>query len=190
MPTIDQYSIARIRNGSVEFCLMTLNIAGGYELPADEMASDGARAVTEMACLVIGLDNDIISYHKERERADDRLNIIDVIAFERQASVEEAVAAAASFRDEILMAYLDLARVVSSGSSAMARYVGGLNGWIRGNLDWSLNTVRYPNPSNRKTTIISVEPGRQAFAPPPGIAWWWTLLPGKTGSSVGGSRSR
>jgi hypothetical protein len=178
MPTIDQYAVARIRNGSMEVCAMSLEIAEGYEVPAGEMESPDVRALTEMACCLVGLDNDIASYYKEHARGGDKLNIVDVIAHERGQRPDAALPEAVAFRDAVLAAYLRLSAQVKPGVSASTRrYLRGLSAWIRGNLDWSMRTARYRRPGEPAFRVSAEAPSiAAAFAPPEGVAWWWNQL--------------
>ena len=178
MPTIDQYAVARIRNGSMEVCTMTLDVAEGYEVPAAEMADPDVRALTEMACSLVGLDNDIASYYKEHERSGDKLNLVDVIAHERGQRPARALPEAVAFRDAVLTLYLELSEQVRPAVSAQTqRYMRGLSGWIRGNLDWSANTPRYRKHGRPTVVVADQRHGEVArFTPPPGVAWWWSRL--------------
>ena len=174
-PTLDQYAVARIRNGSMEVCAMTLDIAAGYEVPAAEIDLPAVRALTEMACALVGYDNDIASYYKEHERSDDRINLIDVIANQYGVIAEEALRTAIALRDAVLDRYVDLRDVMEPlVSPGTRRYFDGLSAWIRGNLDWSANTARYRRP-DRPTVAVSEERecDVRMQTPPVGIAWWW-----------------
>lgn len=178
MPTVDQYAVARIRNGSMEVCAMTLDIAEGYEVPSDEIDRPDVRALTEMACSLVGWDNDIASYYKEHKRSGDKLNLVDVIANQERLSPSEALPKAVAFRDAVLALYLRLREqtILAVGPDTQ-RYIGGLSAWIRGNLDWSVHTARYRRP-DRATIEVTDDPNYVVphLVPPPGIAWWWDEL--------------
>jgi hypothetical protein len=175
MPTLDEYAVARIRNGSMEVCAMTLDIAEGYEVPATEIDRPAVRALTEMACSLVGWDNDIASYYKEHQRSGDRINLVDVIADEAGIEPAEALPRAIALRDAVLARYLGLSGEIEDVVGASTRrYVGGLSAWIRGNLDWSANTARYRRPDRPTVAVTDTrEPVVGDFPQPPGIAWWW-----------------
>jgi hypothetical protein len=187
IPTIDEYAVARIRNGSMEVCAMTLPISEGYDVPAHEIESADIRALTEMTCCLVGLDNDIASYYKEHSRSGDTINLVDVIANERGSSPREAVPEALDFRDAVLALYLELSEQVRpTAGTATRRYLSGLSAWIRGNLDWSTHTGRYRRGD--KSTITVTETAQRElppnFIPPAGIAWWWSRLPVHRGAGA------
>lgn len=183
MPTINEYAVARIRNGSMEVCAMTLDLAEGYEVPPAELESCDVRALTEMACSMVGLDNDIASYYKEHQRGTDKLNLVDVIAHERGQTPNDALPAAVAYRDAVLRLYVRLSRQVEPQvSAATQRYIAGLSAWIRGNLDWSMHTCRYRKAGTETIRVVDAAylPA-DGFSPPEGVAWWWTRLRDDTG---------
>jgi hypothetical protein len=155
---------------------MSLDISEGYEVPAEEMETADVRALTEAMCLLVGLDNDIVSYHKERRRSGDKINMIHVIAHERGQEPDEALTEAVAFRDALLTLFLKLrSQVEPTASAATRRYISGLSAWIRGNLDWSTHTARYRDPGQENIQVVDV-PSRpaQEFSPPDGVSWWWS----------------
>jgi hypothetical protein len=175
VPTVDQYAVARIRNGSMEVCTLSLDIAGGYEVPATEIDLPAIRALTEMTCLVVGLDNDIASYHKEHERGTDYLNLVDVLAHEHRGQPHDTLPEVILLRDSILELYMRMRDQVSPHVSVdTQRYLRGLSTWIRGNLDWSIHTGRY-RAHGKPTIEVTTRAPRAAAARPtlPGISWWW-----------------
>ncbi|HVQ94468.1 MAG TPA: hypothetical protein VMU51_25750 [Mycobacteriales bacterium] len=178
LPSLDEYAVARIRTGGVEAAAMWLDIAGGYEVPAAEMERPDVRALTEIASTMVGTDNDLASYPKERERSACRLNIVDVIAHERQLPTAEALRAALVYRDAVLALYLALVdQVEPQVSEATRHYISGLSAWIRGNLDWSTHTDRYRMGGQQTVRVVHtpyLDP--TGFTPPPGIAWWWAQV--------------
>jgi hypothetical protein len=179
IPTIDQYAVARIRNGAMEVSCACLEVAEGYEAPFNETEGPDVRALTEMACALVGYDNDIASYYKEHSRSDCKLNLVDVIAHERGQTPDEALPEAIAFRDAVMALYLQLHQIVEPVvSDATRRYLSGLSAWIRGNLDWSMNSARYRR-SGAPTIGVSSDLARPlpAFTPPPGVAWWWSRMP-------------
>jgi hypothetical protein len=155
---------------------MTLDIAEGYAVPDAEMQRPDVRALTEIACAMVGLDNDIASYHKEHQRSDSRLNLVDVIAHERGVQPADALPEAVAYRDAVLARYLELLPEVDPQVGAAARrYLGGLSAWIRGNLDWSMRTPRYQRGGRETVQVVDVPRFHAGeFVPPDGVAWWWT----------------
>ena len=180
VPTVDEYLVARIRSGSMEVCAMALGINGSYSVPAHEMDRRDIRALTEMACCVVSLDNDLMSYSKEHTGNEpDLINLIDVFARAHSCSIEQAFEHAMPLRDAILHCYLATASLVVSAapSAQLLRYVRGLSSWIRGNLDWSLSSNRYATDQYQTTILDTMPPPATIIDPPHGIAWWWRSTP-------------
>ncbi|MBV9449315.1 MAG: hypothetical protein JO345_25805 [Streptosporangiaceae bacterium] len=175
VPTFDQYAVARIRSGSMEVCTMTLDIAAGYEVSAVELNRPMIRALSEMACALVGWDNDVASYFKEHERGDTRINLLDSIAHQYAIDPAQALPLAIAFRDVVLARFLQLsAEVTGLVAFHTRRYLDGLAAWIRGNLDWSANTARYRRAGSSTVAVSEVRTQPVWEGPlPPGIAWWW-----------------
>jgi hypothetical protein len=178
MPSIGEYAVARIRNGAMELSCACLEIAEGYQAPFEETESADVRALMEMACGIVGYDNDIASYYKEHARSSNKLNLVDVIAHERQETPDEALPEAIAFRDAVLALYLELYRQVEPAvSDATRRYMWGLSAWIRGNLDWSMNSARYRRAGESTIAVCSdLTCAIPSLTPPAGVAWWWSRL--------------
>ncbi|MER5890570.1 hypothetical protein ABT160_42655 [Streptomyces sp. NPDC001941] len=179
-PTLDAYLGARIANGSMPVCCALLDVTSGFTIPAGEFTSPAVRALTEMCCALVGYDNDLLSHWKETLRCGDGINLVDVLATETRRPPQDALHEAVALRDTVLHRYLTLARATSPDLSPEGRrYLGLLDQWIRGNLDWSLNSGRYLNPQDpaRLPETILSRPEHGVATDPlpyPGVAWWWT----------------
>jgi hypothetical protein len=68
LPDLDDYVTMRLHSAGGEPTLAMLEIANRQEIPAAEMDSPAVRALTEMAILVMSLDNDRHSLIRELER--------------------------------------------------------------------------------------------------------------------------
>jgi hypothetical protein len=176
VPSVDDYITARIRSGSMEVCAIALGITGSYRVPPQEIDRTDIRALTEMACCIVGLDNDIMSYAKEHAARDvDHINLVDAIAHERHCSVDVAFEEAMQLRDSILDCYLATTSHVAqlAPSPQLRRYLDDLSSWIRGNLDWGLNSSRYSDKNFRATISENTRTLPPEKVSPPGITWWW-----------------
>ncbi|MDO0936479.1 hypothetical protein QQY66_34030 [Streptomyces sp. DG2A-72] len=181
VPDLPAYLIARISNGAMPVCAAALDIAGGYEVPGPEMESPAIRALSEMCGETVGFDNDIISYWKEALRADDGINLIDVLARTYRLPLGEALREAVALRDRVLAQYLRLRdQVLPTVTEPTRCYIADLDAWIRGNLDWGMASHRYLNPENPAslpTAPVAAAPTCTDTSPIPGITSWWNLPP-------------
>jgi hypothetical protein len=177
----DTYIALRIHSGAVKPCLMLLDVADGYELPADQMERPDVKALSEMVCTLVGWDNDLLTYHKEIRRGGADHNLITVLARSQHLPVPDAVATAAAMRDRVLSLFLRLRdQVTADASTELQRYLTGLQAWIRGHLDWGMATARYRNPADPAdlpyTLALTPRDHTPDPLPYPSITWWWDQL--------------
>jgi hypothetical protein len=179
VPSVDSYLMARIANGSMPVCTAMLDFTSNFEIAADEAETPAVRALNEMCCALVGLDNDLMSHWKETVRGGGNLNLIDVLAVENRCGKAEAVTLAVSVRERILYRFLRLKdQIMPSMTSTGERYLTLLASWIRGNIDWSMSSGRYRNPADPAALPDAIAPGPATPdlgpLPYPSIAWWWS----------------
>jgi Terpene synthase family 2, C-terminal metal binding len=176
-PDLTAYLVARISNGSMPVCVAWLDIANGYEVPGDELHRPQVRWLSEMCCAMVGFDNDIMSHWKETLRTRDGINLVDTLASQRRLPPGKVLAEAIALRDRVLARYVRLRdETVHSVSAPTRRYLSDLDAWIRGNLDWGMNSRRYRNPTDPAdlpNTAVAQRPTCTDPTPLPGIAEWW-----------------
>ncbi len=153
------------------------------------MDSPTVCALTEMAILVAGLDNDRHSFAKESSRRQAEQNIFTVLMQQDGSSLDQALEDAIALRDRILCRFLALRdRALPRASSELHRYLTDLGHGIRGNIEWGLRVPRYLSLNSAAAGPGEVDPpadipwaDRPAEAgqeppPLPSIAWWWDDL--------------
>jgi 5-epi-alpha-selinene synthase len=95
---------------------------------------------------VVAWSNEIFSFDKET-RAGNNFNLVTVLQQEYQISLQEAFDRAAELHNAEVELFINLsAQLPSFGTEIDAnleRYLLGLRSWIRGNVDWSVQTGRY-----------------------------------------------
>jgi hypothetical protein len=179
VPDLDSYLYARICNGSMPVCVAWLDIANGYQVPEDELQSPPVRALSEMCCAMVGYDNDIMSHWKETLRSGDGINLIDVLAHKRRRPPGQVLAEALALRDRVLARYLHLRdQTLPNLTEPTRRYIADLDAWIRGNLDWGMNSHRYRHPmhpADLPATPIAAAPTSTDTTPISGITHWWSI---------------
>jgi Terpene synthase family 2, C-terminal metal binding len=185
LPDLDDYVTMRLHSAGGEPTLAMLEIANRQEIPAAEMDSPAVRALTEMAILVMSLDNDRHSLIRELERGHNaEQNIYTVLRAERGGSLDDAVHAAGCIRDRVFTRFLDLRdRLLPGLSEPARRYAGGLSYGIRGNAEWGLRVPRYvsrgvtPGETDTADLTWAERPldSSDEPLPIPTIAWWWDV---------------
>jgi hypothetical protein len=186
---MDSYAIQRHASAGVLMFMSWSEITAGDEIPGSEMHDPAVRAMIESAILIIGWDNDVLSYRKETIRDHDSTqNVVTVAARQYRCSTEQAFAEAIAIRNRVMVLFLRLAETIKPrASSAMRAYIDDLGHLIRGNFDWSSASPRYtcltsqsafPTPGEPMTITFTGEPPHCGGSPSaiPSIAWWWEQL--------------
>jgi hypothetical protein len=188
MPDLSDYTAMRLGSCGGPPTLALLEIANAMEIPQAEMGSPAVRALTAMAWLVAGWDNDLHSYRKEAHQQEAEQNIVNVLVHHEDCSVEQALLSAVAMRDRVMHLFLQVREKTLAGASEPLRsYLMGLGHGIRGNIDWALSVQRYtsvgdtgvpPGPGQARQPGWSDEPSDASPVPlpiPP-IRWWWEQL--------------
>jgi terpene synthase-like protein len=177
----------------------------GYELPERDCQDPAVRALTEMTCVIGGIDNDLQSWSKERRLQQSGQNIIVVLAHHYGSTPESALPTAVALRNQIMDLFLRLTEQTAvRASEELHRYLDDLGHTIRGNLDWGRAVPRYtaddghemnPAVQRHREQMLSAAFTPGAGAPRlselPSIAWWCSqveagsgLRPSRTNPSV------
>ncbi|MEJ3750154.1 terpene synthase family protein [Actinomycetes bacterium KLBMP 9797] len=187
MPDLNEYTAMRLGSCGGPPTFAMLEIANGAEVPAKEMDSLPVRALTELACLVAGWDNDLHSYRKEADRDHSDQNIVNVLVRRQQLPLPEALLTAVRMRDRAMSLFLRLReRALRRASQELTDYLTCLGHGIRGNIDWALRVPRYTSPATGDGAPVAAPAWASGWAdrpadtsadplPIPAIAWWWQL---------------
>jgi 5-epi-alpha-selinene synthase len=104
------------------------------------------QRLAKMTNNVISWANDIVSLEKEQRQGDVH-NLALILSHEQKLSLQAAVDRVGALHDAEVYAFIALAQQLPSFTPTvdadLQRYVSGLRSWMRANLDWSLDTVRY-----------------------------------------------
>ncbi|MEU9063098.1 hypothetical protein AB0D13_30600 [Streptomyces sp. NPDC048430] len=142
------------------------------------------RGFVEIFASITGWSSDLVSYHKERQRSQEGYgNIVNLIVYERQRTLDEAVSETAMMHTLAMALYLRLRdQILRDAGPELRRWITDCDSWIRADYDWSLTTHRYVNPENPADLPVGSATSpfheREADQPLPiaSIAWWWTLV--------------
>ncbi|GAA3690304.1 hypothetical protein GCM10022267_91060 [Lentzea roselyniae] len=177
-----EYLTHRMDSSGAKHHLLLVDFTYGYELSTDSLADHVVRAATEACCVLLGMDNDLFSYDRERAvEADATLNSIDIVATEFGLSPEEALTKTLDIRNRIMTDFLDSTALIRQrGDANLAHYAQNLAQWVRANIDWSRTTRRYREHIPRDGRSLAVPDiqvgGRFAADPRRPVVWWWERL--------------
>jgi hypothetical protein len=119
----------------------------GIELPAGVLADEHLRSLRRHAGTVIGLYNDLISWRKE-VAVGDLHNIVFILGRELGLAPVDSIGAAVAVHDARMASFLTARDALALGpwatDPAVRTATADVAHWVRGNLDWSLESGRYP----------------------------------------------
>ncbi|RLU80438.1 hypothetical protein CTZ27_35010 [Streptomyces griseocarneus] len=180
LPSLNDYSAMWMRAIGMAPSTALMDIAGGYELHDHDLDRPEVRALTEMTWTLVAWDNDFYSRNKEIQRAGDNLNLIDVLAQERDCEPARAQEEAVAMRDRIMVLFLRLREQIWPRAGVELRcYLVALGHFIRGHLDWASVCARYADPyGTARTRWWKPAPADDSLTPLPipSLAWWWGQL--------------
>lgn len=148
VPSVDTYIMIRNLCSAVDSCLALIEI--GHQIKNINSIREYAifKEMNVLTNNIISWCNDIFSASREIESGDPH-NLVFVLHHQQQISLGEAVILAAEMHDQkvkqLLLLEASLPLFGGNLDNELAKYVSGLNSWIRGNLDWYFQSGRYQN---------------------------------------------
>ncbi len=147
------------------FDFIEIEVNKDMELPNQVRANKIVQKLKLIANNVLAWSDDIISLEMEMELGDVH-NLVLVLQQEHQLTLQEAINRAAELCNEEVRKFMDKeSRLPSFGpvtDPKLQRYVLGLRYWMRGYMDWALETERYQ--PTKKTNKIEISPELPVFA--------------------------
>jgi len=154
----------------------------GYQLSDQELASPAVKAATQACCALLSIDNDLLSYEREKELEKGAMvNTVEALATRADLSPDEAARKIITVRNQMMELYLGLRDTVRPGASReLAHYIDNIGLWVRSNLDWSFTTRRYRDFSDKVSFTSQLHLSDTRSEQPAGSAqgtglWWWEL---------------
>jgi hypothetical protein len=146
IPDAVSYCAMRLFTSAVYPCLLLIELTEGLRLPSEVYDHPDVQRLTKMTNNVISWANDIVSLEKERLQGDVH-NLALILSYEQKLPLQAAVEQVGALHDSEIFAFISLTRQLPSFTppidNDLQRYVSGMRFWMRANLDWSLDTVRY-----------------------------------------------
>ncbi|MCQ4211276.1 terpene synthase family protein [Streptomyces longispororuber] len=150
-PAIDTYLEMRRHSIGVWMSLDLAEPCGRFALPHSAFRSEAIQTMRRLCSDVVVLVNEVLSYDKDRGHGD--VNLLVLLQETERLSFAEAVRRAQETVADDVRRYQDLEagldRLLTDlnlpphHASDLERYAHAMRSWMRGNLDWSLETVRY-----------------------------------------------
>jgi hypothetical protein len=146
IPSVADYISYRPLTGALITDVDLIDLTEHIDMPDAIRLHPVVQGLTEMANNVVCWANDIISLAKELKRGDVH-NLVLAIRHRDGCTLDEAILRAAQLHDAEVRRFLATQREVPTFGPELdpdvARYVAVLRAWMRGNLDWSIDSGRY-----------------------------------------------
>ncbi|MET7399874.1 hypothetical protein ABZS66_40960 [Dactylosporangium sp. NPDC005572] len=139
-PLLHEYRTMRYHSAATEMFFDLIEPMHGVEAPAALLADPDFAIMRQSAGMIIGIFNDLVSWPKE-VAVGDHHNIVFAFQREHRLSLQDAVYAAVAEHDEHVTTFM--AARDRLGAADPGPCTDDLVHWIRGNLDWSLESGRY-----------------------------------------------
>jgi 5-epi-alpha-selinene synthase len=175
VPSVEEYVRMRRAAGAVQTAIELIEVCERITID-DEMLDHQTVAAMALACNdVVCWTNDLASLPKER--AEDNVHNLVVVLRDSRSPRDwpRATAQAMDMLDGRVRDFMALAATVPSFGAErdveLARYIGNLRSWMRGNIDWALESGRYRVASGEHGSALDapadtpVDPGAPAALP-------------------------
>ncbi|MFI9232668.1 terpene synthase family protein [Streptomyces rimosus] len=185
VPSLEEYFVIGPRDRGTKASIAVIEMAEGTSLPSEEAETPRIRALTQVASALVTFANDVYSYHREVKEQSLESNLVGILEHELRVPPQEAMTRAAALHDRLMCLYLALRERIARRATPEVRcYLGQLDHFIRGNLDYSAVSPRYrddpgaaPDPAPA-FGVWADSPSDGSLEPLPlrTVAWWWDQL--------------
>ncbi|KAF9266511.1 terpenoid synthase [Marasmius fiardii PR-910] len=145
---VNSFTELRRDNSAVVLCFDLFEYTLDIDLPEEVFEHPTFMEMYWAAADMVCWANDVYSWNMEQAKGIGGNNIVTVLMKHRNMGLQSACDYVGLYCDKLMKRYLSAkARLPSWGSSKVdrdvARYAEACGHWIRGNLDWSFETIRY-----------------------------------------------
>jgi Terpene synthase family 2, C-terminal metal binding len=173
IPEVDAYIANRQHSGGLPTCFDLIELSEHVVLPPSYATSQTYQALSLIANNVVCWVNDLFSFRKERARGEVN-NLVLVVQHDRGCTLQEAAAVVNEMVTREVQYFLAIEQQLSlhrpETYEALKKYLRVFRGWMRGNLDWSLETPRYADVEETVPgqAVSYLEPLLLSSSPDPG----------------------
>jgi Terpene synthase family 2, C-terminal metal binding len=146
VPALEEYLEKRRHSGGLFLAIDLIELAEQIELTAEHLASPEFGTLACTTNDVVCWSNDLFSLEKELARGDVN-NLVIVLQHVQGLSLQQAVDHVNEMLGDAVHQFEQTEHALPACApglgEAIQKYVGNLKAWMRGNLDWSIETARY-----------------------------------------------
>jgi hypothetical protein len=167
VPDLACYVRDREFDSAVLTTLDMIEVATGRELPGEVALDPTIQQMRRVCTRVVAFVNDIVSYQKEVLKHENPNNLLHVLMVNEGCTLELALSRTVEIVNASVAQFEELRGEIPvwapSVMDAVSEYIEGMECWMRGNLDWSLQSARYCSFDSPFAELRS----RGSAAPPP-----------------------
>lgn len=184
-PGEDEYLALRVHDVGSSVYAAWIGLCGPAPIPDEDWNAPAVQALIKCATLLVGVENDIASYHKEKAEGQTSPNFVGVLQATRGLSFDQAVTLAVETRDRLMLLFLRLRERLTPTAEPPLRYlVERLGQFIVANTEAVLCAPRYNPSAAHRIALEDVARTPAYWAPSlsttdtsplpyPSISWWW-----------------
>jgi hypothetical protein len=157
--SVDAYIELRALDSGVYPVIDCVEIAADLRLPPEVRESRELSQMVHAAVRHVALANDVFSFEKETLHNGSTVNLVHVLRLRENRSIESAAQRAADIVNGFARSFLSLERRLPRYEPQLQAdvhaYVNGMKTWMRGNVDFSLQSQRFRSSTSpfRELTI-------------------------------------
>ncbi|KAF8524713.1 isoprenoid synthase domain-containing protein [Hysterangium stoloniferum] len=159
LPDIAAYIAFRRENSACRAAFDLLEYCLEIELPNFVRNDPSLTVLSNCAIDFIALSNDIYSYNVEQSRGD-ICHSVPIIMKIHNSDLQEAVDRIADMCRESVESFQAAKALLPSWGTEIdkdvAMYIGGIEDWMSGNIQWSLFLERYFPPGSKKDGVVTL----------------------------------
>lgn len=144
-PSLGTYLEKRPFLSGVYACFDLIEVAQQTFLSPEMQDNFMLQRLQQTANNIVAWSNDILGLNRDRKEGNTN-NLVLVLQHEPQKPLAGAIARAVQLHNDEVQTFINLeAQLLSANTAnlALIRYLSGLRYWMRGSLDWHLESMRY-----------------------------------------------
>jgi hypothetical protein len=163
--SVDSYIELRALDSGVYPVIDCVEIAADLSLPQEVLEGRELSQMVHAAVRHVALTNDVFSFEKETLQNGSTVNLVHVLRLRENRSIESAAQRAADIVNGYTRAFQSLERRLPryepQVEADVRAYVHGMKTWMRGNVDFSLQSQRFRS-STSPFKELTIPPAKSA----------------------------
>ncbi|MGP3979433.1 terpene synthase family protein [Streptomyces sp. 8N114] len=184
-PNEDEYLALRMHDVGGYAWATFIEMCGPAPITDEDWNAPAVQALVGCTSLIVGLENDVFSYHKEKAEGQTSPNFVGVLQATRRLSFDQAVTLAIETRDRLMLLILRLReRLMPTAEPPLQYLIERLGQFIMANTEVTLSAPRYNPSAADRFAVEDVAKTPACWAPSlsttdtsplpyPSISWWW-----------------